>query len=536
MSKNILFIMCDQLRYDYLSCYGHPHLHTPNIDALAARGVRFENAYVQSPICGPSRMSYYTGRYVRSHGSTWNGTPLRIGEPTLGDHLQELGVRNVLLGKTHMRADTKGLARLGIEPDSEIGIFNAQCGFEVYERDDGLHPDNHSGPSPLYNKYLNAQGFDGDNPWQSWANSAEGDDGELLSGWLMENADRPARIPDYYSETPYLTRRAMQFIDEADDTPWCLHLSYIKPHWPYMAPAPYHNLYSKEHVIAPNRCATEQHSAHPLHKAYMQHFVSQTFSRDEVRDKVIPTYMGLIKQIDDQMGILFKHLEQRGIADQTMIVFTSDHGDYLGDHWLGEKELFHEASVKVPLIIYNPERCADSTRGQASKQLIESIDLAPTFIDFMGGDPKYNILEGKSLLPLLAGDNNLFRQYAFSEYDYSMRRASTELKVTVGDARMVMIRDARYKYTYVQDMRPMLFDLLADPQELQDLATDPEYASTCERFSQALCQWALQHHNRITISDQQIDDNRNREVQAGILIGYWEQNELDQALQQGEDL
>ena len=147
--------MCDQLRYDYLSCYGHPHLHTPNIDALAARGVRFENAYVQSPICGHSRMSYYTGRYVRSHGSTWNGTPLRVGEPTLGAHLKELGVRNVLLGKTHMRADTQGLARLGIDPDSEIGIFNSQCGFEVYERDDGLHPDNHSAPSPQYNNYLN---------------------------------------------------------------------------------------------------------------------------------------------------------------------------------------------------------------------------------------------------------------------------------------------------------------------------------------------------------------------------------------------
>ena len=251
---------------------------------------------------------------------------------------------------------------------------------------------------------------------------------------------------------------------------------------------------------------------------------------------MIPTYMGLIKQIDDQMGILFKHLERRGIAEQTMIVFTSDHGDYLGDHWMGEKELFHEASVKVPLIIYNPERCADSTRGQSSKQLIESIDLAPTFVDFMGGEPKYNILEGKSLLPLLAGDQRPLRQYAFSEYDYSMRKASTELQVDVADARMVMLRDDRYKYIYVQDMRAMLFDLITDPNELQDLATDPEYAPICQRFSQALCQWALKHHNRITISDRQIDQNRGREVAAGILIGYWEQKDLDQALLQGEDL
>src|SRR5688572_16056997 len=107
MVKNILWIMCDQLRGDYLSCAGHPYLKTPNIDRLAARGVRFDHAYVQSTICGPSRMSAYTGRYVRTHGSTWNGVPLKVGEPTLGDHLRELGVRCVLAGKTHMKADTE---------------------------------------------------------------------------------------------------------------------------------------------------------------------------------------------------------------------------------------------------------------------------------------------------------------------------------------------------------------------------------------------------------------------------------------------
>ena len=103
--RNILFIMCDQLRFDYLGCYGHPHLKTPNIDALAARGVRFDRAYVQSPVCGPSRMSFYTGRYMRSHGANWNGFPLRVDEPTLGDHLGALGMRTVLVGKTHMAAD-----------------------------------------------------------------------------------------------------------------------------------------------------------------------------------------------------------------------------------------------------------------------------------------------------------------------------------------------------------------------------------------------------------------------------------------------
>ncbi len=536
MAKNILFIMCDQLRYDYLSCYGHPHLITPNIDALAAKGVQFTNAYVQSPICGPSRMSYYTGRYVRSHGSTWNGTPLRIGEPTLGDHLKRLNVRNVLLGKTHIRADLQGMKRLGIDPDSDIGKFNAQGGFEVYERDDGLHPNQSQRPNIAYNKYLNDNGFEGDNPWQTWANSCENAKGEVLSGWLMENADQPARIPEFYSETPYLTRRAMQFIEEADDSPWCLHLSYIKPHWPYMAAAPYHNMYSQKHMLAVNRTQQERDKGHPLQKAYMNHFVSKTFSKEQVRNKVIPTYMGLIKQLDDQMGILFDHLQKSGKAEETMIVFTSDHGDYLGDHWMGEKELFHEESVKVPLIIYDPTPKSDRTRGTTSEQLVESIDLAPTFIEYMGGTPEYNILEGKSLLELLAGNTKLLREYLFSEYDYSMRQASTELKVKVSDARMVMVRDAQYKFTYVQNMRPMLFDLVNDPKEQQDLATDPLYQVHCQRFLDAITQWALRHHSRITISDEQINQNRGTEVASGILIGYWNQQDHQDALSKGSDL
>ena len=138
-AKNILFIMCDQLRWDYLSCYGHPRLKTPNIDALAARGVRFTRAYVQSPVCGASRMSFYTGRYVQSHGAAWNGFPLKVGEMTLGDYLRPLGMRTALVGKTHMEADVEGMQRLGIDPNSIIGVRVAECGFEPYERDDGLH-------------------------------------------------------------------------------------------------------------------------------------------------------------------------------------------------------------------------------------------------------------------------------------------------------------------------------------------------------------------------------------------------------------
>jgi len=223
--KNILFIMCDQLRSDYLSCAGHPHLHTPNIDALAARGVRFSRAYAQSPICGASRMCFYTGRYVHSHGASWNDVPLKFGEMTMGDYLRPLGLRTVLVGKTHMRADTEGMARLGIDPASEIGVLVSECGFEPFERDDGLYgigPDGrYNEREPRYNDYLRKLGFDGDNPWHDWANAAADDDGDLLSGWFLKNAGKPARIPDEHSETPYMTRRGSvsptEFIPVAEE-------------------------------------------------------------------------------------------------------------------------------------------------------------------------------------------------------------------------------------------------------------------------------------------------------------------------------
>ena len=175
--RNILFVMCDQLRFDYLSCAGHKTLQTPNIDRLAARGVRFTNAYVQSPICGPSRMSFYTGRYVSSHGATANFVPLRVGERNIGDHLKPLGVRPVLVGKTHMMADREGMERLGIAPDSQIGVHHREAGFEPYERDDGIYPDKMMKAQPRYNDYLRGKGYEGNNPWHWAANAVETPDG-----------------------------------------------------------------------------------------------------------------------------------------------------------------------------------------------------------------------------------------------------------------------------------------------------------------------------------------------------------------------
>src|SRR5205814_9557881 len=170
------------------------------------------------------------------------------------------------------------------------------------------------------------------------------------------------------------------------------------------------------------RSEAERDDPHPVFAAYMDMRYSKNMSRDEARARVVPAYMGLIKQIDDQMGVLMQFLETRGLLDTTMIVFTSDHGDYLGDHWMGEKDLFHDQSAKIPLIVIDPSREADATRGTVSDALAEAIDLAPTFIDYFGGKPPDHILEGRSLMPLLLGVEPAdWRKVIFSEYDYCMQ-------------------------------------------------------------------------------------------------------------------
>lgn len=532
---NILFIMYDQLRFDYLSCAGHAHLQTPNFDRVAAMGVRFNRAYVQSPICGASRMSFYTGRYVSSHGAEWNNFPLRVGEITLGDHLRQLGVDTWLLGKTHMKADAKGMARLGLSPDSIIGARQAECGFDVWVRDDGLWAQGPDGfydskRSP-YNEYLKAQGYDGDNPWADYANAGIDEAGNIASGWFFKNADKPANIREQDSETTWLTSETMRFVDQAQSS-WLAHVSYIKPHWPYIVPAPYHDMFGSGDILPARRHQSEREDPHPVYDAFMRSKIGQAFSQERVRKKVIPAYMGLVKQADDQLGRLLNHLEKSGKIKDTMIVLTSDHGDYLGDHWLGEKSFFHEPSVKVPLIIYDPRHQADATRGITCDALVESIDLAATFVETAGGDVPEHILEGRSLLPWLHNNQPKdWRQFVISEYNYSASSACQMLKVSNDDARLFMLYDGRFKLIHAEGkFRPMLFDTANDPDEFYDIGGHAAHRKTIARLYEMLGHWSRRNAQRVTRSDSDIAAMRESSSRQGVLNFLFDSDEVPSVL------
>jgi len=217
--------------------------------------------------------------------------------------------------------------------------------------------------------------------------------------------------------------------------------------------------------------------------------------------------------------------------DDTMIVLTSDHGDYLGDHWLGEKDLFHEQSVKVPMIIYDPRKSADPARGTTCDALVESLDLAATFVEAAGGKVPDHIIEGRSLIPWLNGETPDWRSYAISEYDYSATPQAAKLGIEPRDARLFMVFDGRYKLMHsAAGFRPMMFDLQEDPEEFHDIGESPDHQDIRDKLFGHLHEWGLRMSQRVTKSEHDIKNMGGRSMRRGILPFMYDGSEVPEEL------
>jgi arylsulfatase A-like enzyme len=513
-ARNLLFIMCDQLRADHLSCYGHPRLATPNLDALAARGALFENAFAQSGVCGPSRMSFYTGRYVSSHGATWNRVPLSIAELTLGDYLRAAGRELTLIGKTHVMPDRAGLARFALDGASELGALLARGSFVEALRHDGHHAE----PAATYADWLRAQGYSGNDPWTDFVISVTDGDGRPQSGWHMRHCCWPARVREEHSETAYTTDRALEFIRAQGGQPWALHLSYVKPHWPYIAPAPYHAWFGAVDALPVQRAAGELDDPHPVLAAYRQQEECANFMRDEVIEAVRPAYMGLVRQIDDHLGRVWRLLDELDLWRDTLVIFTSDHGDFLGDHWLGEKEQLYDAATRIPLIVAAP----GGTQGLRVGEFAEAIDVVPTALDVFGLAPQDHRVEGRSLAPWLRDEPPRdWRDAVFSELDWSYRAARRTLGFAPDRCFAWMVRTRDWKYVHWLDLPPQLFDLRNDPCELDDLGRTPGLESRRQEMRARLLEWFTQLKRRTTVALDQVEEGTAAYKRAGVFFGQW---------------
>jgi arylsulfatase A-like enzyme len=510
--------MLDQLRWDHLACNGHPSIQTPHIDALARSGASFDAAFVQAGVCGPSRMSFYTGRYVSSHGVTWNRVPLGVDQLTMGDYLRPLGREIALVGKSHVIADLDGLARLGIAAGDPIHRRVSQGGFDVIDRIDGHGaPDGDSG----YTAYLLDHGYASADPWADYVVSGTDVHGQTQSGWFLRNVRLAARVAEEHSETAYVTDTAINYITSQGDKPWALHLSYVKPHWPYIAPAPFHRMYDEQACLPIAKAPSELDDPHPVYAAYLAQEESQSFAQDHIARHVRPAYMGLISQVDMHIGRVIETLKRLNMLDETLIVLTSDHGDYGGDHWLGEKDLFHDPVTRIPLIVCDPREPANGSRGTRIDSFVEAIDVLPTLLDAIGSDYAGSPLEGQSLLPLLHGQAREHKEFVVAEIDYSFRRVRRTLGKAPNECRGTMLRDGRWKYVHWQGFRPQLFDLQEDPCEYVDLGTSANHQAIRQVFSERLLSWQSARRTRKTLSDTAVDQRTDRAKELGIYYGTW---------------
>ncbi|HEV2363726.1 MAG TPA: alkaline phosphatase family protein [Caulobacteraceae bacterium] len=483
---NVLFITADQWRADCLSCAGHPMVRTPNMDALAGEGVRFANHYTVTAPCGPSRASLHTGLYLHNHRSVVNGAPLDARHPNWALEAGKLGYDAVLFGYTDTSADPRGL-----EAD-DPRLFS-------YE---GLLP----GLRPV-------MPLDGrPQAWVDWL-AAQGiavpAKVERAYGWRLPGPDwedgapcaRPLAFPAEVDDTAFLVGRAIDYMACAKD-PFIAHLSLLRPHPPWVAPEPYNRLYDPPDVPGFIRRDTREEEAaqHPYlaWRLTRPGFAAHANERRLRRLKAV--YLGLITRVDAELGRLFAFLRQAGLIDRTLIIFTSDHGEELGDHWTLDKGGYFQGSYRIPLIIRDPRRAADAGRGRVVEAFTESVDVAPTMLSAIGvGVPR--AFDGADLGLFLAGAPKPadWRSEAHFEFDFrdvEDMAAERELGLTLETCNLAAVVGERWKYVHFAGLPPLLFDLANDPGELNNLAADAACAPVALDEARKLLSWRLASEER----------------------------------------
>lgn len=429
---NILVIMADQITPFLLGAYGHDVVQTPNLDRLAARGVRFDAAYTPSPLCVTARASFLTGRLSSLLGCFDNGDSFPTLTPTFAHYLTNAGYETVLSGKMHF-----------VGPDQLHG-FKRRLTTDVY-------PSTHDWTYDVLPEDALTVPFDFPRQYQG--------DG-VGPGWALEL--------QFDEETEY---RSLEYLRTPHEEPFCLVTSFTSPHPPFIAPKEYWDLYEGAHIEVPEFPDDMEDTYSDMDRA-----INRWHGVDKFRDVVSPEsitrmrqgYYALLSYVDAKVGRLVDALEQQGLLENTVVMFTGDHGDMLGEKGMIQKRSFYEWSSRIPMIMCGPGIPA----GTQIDIPVSLIDLLPTMLDMAGVEDNTRIpIEGKSLMPLIRTEGEGEGRFAISEYHgEGLFRAC------------FMIRKGRYKYVYIQDSKAQLFDVVADPGEWQNLVGRPEHKGVEEEL------------------------------------------------------
>lgn len=495
--KNVLLIVVDQWRADFvphlLRARGEtPFLNTPNLDRLCAEGVTFANHVTTCVPCGPARASLLTGLYLMNHRAVQNTVPLDQRHFNLGKALRAIGYDPALIGYTTTTPDPRTTAR---QDPRFLVLGDLMDGF----RSVGAFEPNMDG----YFGWIAQNGFELPEPREDI--------------WLPEGEDsvpgataKPSRIPKEYSDSSFFTERALTYLKGRAGKPFFLHLGYYRPHPPFVAPAPYHAKYRPNEMPKPVRAESPDAEAaqHPLLKFYLDSTRAGSFFHgaegmgSELSEAEIAqmraTYCGLIAEIDDCLGQVFAYLDETGQWDDTLVVFTSDHGEQLGDHHLLGKIGYHDESFRIPLVIKDP-RGAPGRRGAVEAAFTESVDVMPSILDWLGGEAP-RACDGRSVVPFLNGERpanwrtELHYEYDFRDVHYS--QPERVLGLSMDQSSLCVVQDEHYKYVHFAALPPLFFDLRTDPHQFVNLAQDPAYAALLRDYAQKALSWRLTHADR----------------------------------------
>ena len=492
--RSILFLTGDQWQGACLSALGHPCVQTPHLDALAADGVIFRNHFAQCTPCGPSRTSLLTGLYLMNHRSGANGTPLDGRHTNIALETRKAGFDPILFGYTDTSPDPRSMVPNdpllrdyeGVLPGMSVGVHMTE-------------------PVIPWRAYLKAKGYEvTDDPKAVFAPAG--------TTRAKDGIERPK--PMYSAEdsdSAFIADHVLHYLSMRERQPWFVHAVFLRPHPPLIAPEPYNTMYGRDDVSAPQRedsagAAAAQHPylAHLLtmqrrHGYYYGHdFDLQALGSEAIAD-LRATYYGLITEVDAQIGRLIAHLKETGEYDHTLIIFTSDHGEMLGNHWLFSKEGYFDQAYHIPMIVRDPRREANGARGRVVDAFTESVDVMPTILDWLGQDVPMQC-DGQSLLPFLrSGQPGNWRREVHWEFDFRdipNQAPETALGVTSDQCNLCVIRDERYKYVHFPALPPLFFDLRQDPMEFNNLATDPAHQNLVLEYAQKMLSWRMAHADR----------------------------------------